>query len=256
MLLIFGKRTKRRKKGYVALYCSCCRMPTAAHATCISEIAHIYYISVGNGKSLFYETKCSICGLLKSISLNSFQDFIDEPDIDQALLKNTTYGLSSNLNRFDEYEQYILSDEASREDRLADIRNVIDGLSYMAEVQSESSNSESITALVQLGMIISGIGVVFAFAGYAGGIYAYMWYALAVFFVALVAYRMVVTSKRTKFRCIFKLLVLGLKPLNPTLDELEQTVSQMHDHPLRKVVKPRKLFEALHFSESNYTKQV
>ncbi|PCI08104.1 hypothetical protein COB72_08865, partial [bacterium] len=104
--------------------------------------------------------------MLKAIELKAFRGFVAEPDIDQALAEKTTPDLAAVLDNMIGYERYIQSSEATREDRVNEIRNTIDEFSNMAEMKMESSNSESLSAVVQLGMIVSGVGVAFAFAGY------------------------------------------------------------------------------------------
>jgi hypothetical protein len=62
MLIIWGRKIKRRRVGYVADYCPVCRAQRVFELQDVRSAGHVYYISLGRGTLLGQERRCSDCG--------------------------------------------------------------------------------------------------------------------------------------------------------------------------------------------------
>ena len=244
MLLIWGKRETRKRMGYAAGYCMCCRSPVLYYVRELREVTHLYYVPLGT-KRLAYEGICSDCSSIQVFSLDSFGAFVKESDFERAIEFRTTPGIEESLVRSEYYQEALLKEPVGSPMRIDDFVHVLRSMEYMSEYILRRSSSQSITALVQLGMLVSFISAVFAAAGYAGGIYVWMWYVSVVVMVTLCVYRMAVSSHKNRVASVEPLLVRSFAPLEPTVDEIRMGCERCVGVSYAKRINPQKLVDAI-----------
>lgn len=63
MFLLWGKRLKRKKLGYVAEFCPVCRSIQQFEVTRLTQVGHFYLITIGKGQIVGFPSVCTVCGL-------------------------------------------------------------------------------------------------------------------------------------------------------------------------------------------------
>lgn len=192
-----------------------------------------------------YEAVCSECKHMTAFSLDSFQRFIKSPDFEVALEHETTPGLENWLMDREQYEASLLEMPTESPGRVNEIVYVIDRMRYMSEYHLKRSSSQSLTALVQLGLIISLIGSSFALAGYAGGIFAGLWYLSAISMIAACIYRMTTAAKNSQAAVIEPLLVRSFAELNPSLAEIQLACERLNELSVSRVIRPQRILDQI-----------
>ncbi len=62
MVIIWGKKVRRERRGRCVLYCGFCSSPQAFDVTDLYQVHHIYYIPLGQGTYRLTECTCITCG--------------------------------------------------------------------------------------------------------------------------------------------------------------------------------------------------
>lgn len=63
-MLVLGRRLRTRRLGFVADYCLFCREIARCEFQAVSEVSHVYFISLSAGRLLAHQTRCSRCGTI------------------------------------------------------------------------------------------------------------------------------------------------------------------------------------------------
>jgi hypothetical protein len=182
---------------------------------------------------------------MTAFSLDAFQRFIKTPDFEAALEYETTPGLENWLMDREQYEASLVEMPTGSPGRINEFVYVIDRMQYMSEYHLRRSSSQSLTALVQLGLVISLVGSSFALAGYAGGIFAWLWYLSAISMVAACIYRMTAAAKNSQAAVIEPLLVRSFAELKPSRAELQLACERLSELSVSRLIRPQRLLDEI-----------
>jgi len=61
MFIVWGRKAKRNKMGYVADFCLACGEPRAFMLQRVSMVSHVYYVPLGDGPTVGFERMCLSC---------------------------------------------------------------------------------------------------------------------------------------------------------------------------------------------------
>ncbi|MEE8107296.1 MAG: hypothetical protein V3T86_17305 [Planctomycetota bacterium] len=255
-MFILGTKIKRKLLGRVADFCPICRKYRAHTLTRVSEVNHIYCVSLGKGSLLDLETKCEVCHFrgpadlqedeYKAVSQNTVggvEELIDEtnPDLDK------TYAPRIAL------ERRIAAGNLGKEERIDELRRpffLLDPLVEENRRDPEWSPGGQIALKIMLGMLV--VFLIMGFANVDVEPEAHDWvlgsFALAfVLSLGVTFYFFLVRSLWFMKHRLRRQLMRALAPLQPTIDELVDTLDFCRREGLRigKTIKAPKLYGLL-----------
>jgi hypothetical protein len=211
----------------------------------VSKVWHIYWIPMGGGKPIGYESTCTSCGTMCGYGVEQYLGFVNDGVCDMEMVRQTNPNLMHFLTERKELEDRVYTSNATHNERLSLIWEVIQSLEYVAEKRMKKGHAESITAVTALFLIIAVFGAVICASLPKSCLYANAWYiAIGVLFVALI-YRMTVSTRRARQRAVLGLLADGLASLDPTYDELAEVLKSEKKSALFKSLKPEQIIEAI-----------
>lgn len=243
-MIIWGRRESRKRKGYAAGYCVCCRIPVVHAVREVREVTHLYYVPI-HYKRLVYEAICRECSMIRLFSLDSYDRFVKRPDFEEAISHRTTPDIEDAILESEQYQDTLAQSPIASPMRIDDLVMVFKSLEYMSEYIARRSSSQSITALVQLGLIVSCVGAVFALTGNAGGAFSWIWYISAIVMAIACIYRMTISANKSRVASIEPLLVRAFAPLEPTVDEIRYACDRCHNVAYIKQINPQELIDAI-----------
>jgi len=211
----------------------------------VCKHAHLYFVPVSRGKPQHFESTCDSCGAVIVRELSTFNNFIPLPDLELAISQGTTPGYESWLEEREDSEGRVLSGEASHDERLGHIADVIASFEYMAQSKARKSSSESVTSVLALLFIIAVFMSVFVASGNMPAKFGPIVYTATGLIVLLLLYRILVTQKNTHVKVVREHLVNGLLPIDPTREELDTVLRGFKGSMLAKSVDPDDLLIAI-----------
>ena len=244
-MIIWGTRIGRRFMGYAAEFCPSCRKASPMRVVQVRKHAHLYFIPVTRGKPQHFESTCDSCGAVIVRELSTFDNFIAQPDLELAISQGTTPGYEDWLEEREDSEERVLSGEASHDERLGHIADVIASLEYMAQSKASQSSSESVTAVLALLFIVGFFMSAFVASGNMPAKYGPIVYTVTGLMLLLLLYRILVTQKKTHVKVVREHLVNGLLPIDPTREELDTVLRGFRGSKLAKSVDPDDLLIAI-----------
>lgn len=139
-MIVLGTTRKRRQLGHVAEFCAICRDFRPVTVTRLSEVAHLYYIPLGRGRTVLHELKCRTCGTVTAAERASYAGFVKEPPADIADLAEATNPdimetYESRLNLEDRLEK----GRVTRAERLSLIAEPLTALEFMVKQKASGS---------------------------------------------------------------------------------------------------------------------
>lgn len=135
MFIIFGKKTVYKKLGYVADFCPICRDLRPFTFRRVGSAPHIYYLTVTEGELIGYQKICEHCKTAFDADINLYKRILDVSVGLEAMIQETYPGLRNTYGVRLEQEARIRDTPLllSDEERMAQIRNVLDLLAPRAE---------------------------------------------------------------------------------------------------------------------------
>jgi HEAT repeats/HEAT repeat len=217
--LVWGTKRKLTKMGYVADFCPICRQSRPFSLFRVGMAFHIYLIPLGDGKLLGYLAKCHQCQVYLSANPNLYQVIGKKlsPDL-RSLVEQTFPSLNQYYRDRLEVEKRINQNPRSLP---ADIRATLleepfSLLSFVVEAQMSSEKRFDLAN--DLGCIF---GLLFPILALIIGL-SFQW--LLPIMLCWLIYMLIQTiffNQKYLVREIVPLLGSCLKPLNPTLEELQ-----------------------------------
>jgi hypothetical protein len=245
MLIVWGKKTSRRRSGFIADFCPICRAVARYSVVDVSRVSHIYYIPVGRGEIVVHEITCETCKTPRAFLPRTISPEPATPDdLAEVAARTSPRGLENLLARV-EIESRAPRNLAPDE-RTALLAEPFDSLHYALEIQRRRGSDQSISAIIAFLAIASGIAAAILLASCfdtrrpSASLIAWTIAACigAVGFIAWAIYRAATDRRRiASSRHILIPLARSLRPLDPTLPELEQTIAafRQKNSPLGKL---------------------
>jgi hypothetical protein len=234
--VIWGTRRILTKLGYVADFCPICRQNRPFSVFRVGKAAHLYFISFGNGNLVGHLAECQTCHSDLSVNPNLYQTISKNSSAElKSLIQETFPSITQHYQ-----ERLEVEEDIRRNPRLlsAETRaNLIEEpfLIFSPAVEAQLSSDMhfdreggfaclfTIVVLILLTSFLSSIpdelvgwGFLIVFSGFI--------YTIVQLFLA---------NQRYLQRKVVPLLVRCLKPLNPSLDELQTCLDKLATQKLR-----------------------
>ena len=227
MIIVWGRKVIRRKAGYVADFCPCCRGLRIFTLYVHRSVAHIQHIPLGFGDEVGFSRVCHVCRAPYGARDTTYAKVSRRP-LPLQELKQTTYPSLDN----DSQERLALEENVragrvklSRADRFAWVKAPFMYLSPRVERGSMHMDKE-------LAITLASCIVLYAFVGYVSRNY-FPGLAVKINLIALVALTAVTvwqlrqSGSRFMRRQIIPALARSLKPLQPTQEEIEAVIAEI-----------------------------
>jgi hypothetical protein len=228
MIIVWGTRIDRRRLGFVADFCAICRDARPFVAVDVRRVSHLYYVPLGSGQPVLCELTCAECGTIRAVNPGRFTRFERGPcGSIEELTARTRSDADLRLAQRLEIEESVRGGRVDDDMRGELLAEPIATLHYMIESRLSKDTSQSVSAVIQLAMMVAllSTGVALA-AGAAWPISAALVLASAAL-VATVIYRSVTRRASLGRRLASERVVRSLRPLRPTRAELLRVVEDL-----------------------------
>ncbi|MAG33165.1 MAG: hypothetical protein CL908_19985 [Deltaproteobacteria bacterium] len=224
MFIVWGKKERRQKSGFVAEICPACKAILPHHLIELREAPHIYYARIGRGKIVGYQTECHQCSEVQSIHPSRYDARLDlEIEIDR-LVDLTHPGLPAELAAHRDREDRAERGEIEGEERIKVMQEALYTVASAVEKKSTSGGGNdpmtlySFLATLILPWFVAVPG--FNNPGPVGE--ALLWAGLAVFAIGLAATFYLYRTSLRRFiqRTQGEAIVDALRDYNPSPTEL------------------------------------
>ncbi len=260
MVIIWGKKVSRAKQGVIGRFCPICRAVTVHEVTAIWLVPHLYYVPVGSGEVQTIECACRGCKMMFfDPEAQSWMPMRpqDSPAVAPEATEETVCDLAI-ATRAEDPEELLARLELEDRQRTGQVtederrRLVIEPMAaaaYMAFAKPERSGQQSVTAVLQLLLIIGLVATAILW----GTLYQqrtprtqadYGWCIMVSVVTCVLGFIVVKRMLRATAMGV-RAYVLGpvcrsLATLNPPpgIEELEAALAflRAHEHPLAKSV--------------------
>lgn len=226
--IMWGKKTVHRRMGYVADFCAVCRGPRPFQLSRLAMASHVFYIPLREERTIAFHRTCHDCGVQIKANLDAYES-ISKRRIDIETLREKTYPRLFDVyaNRL-RIENKIESVTASLtvEERVALIRKSFMLVSQMVEQRFWSIRLDKETWLAVIGTIIAVLVGRLVTESFAPDQVRSMLVALLAGGALVIVWAFVTASRRFMTRKIIPPLSNSLKPLQPTLFEINTVLSE------------------------------
>ena len=228
MFMAFGKRTPRRRLGYVADYCAVCRNVRTFTLKRVGSGWHVNYIPLGPARVVGHELWCETCGATFLAEPRDYAEIARRPMDDPLHLAEVTSPtlMDRSRERFD-FDDAILSGTYDPALRPAILREPFDLLDHAIQVRMKTPTLDRGT-LLAFAFAILGLAVTIAAMATqapgrrSGPPTAAIIGLLGVFGGGLTGAVRVSSGYRRYIRDqAIPALARAVAPLHPTLDELK-----------------------------------
>lgn len=233
MFIVYGKKRKVRRLGWVADFCPICRRPQAFEISRVGMASHIYYISFGEGDLAGHIMRCGECATSLSSEESRYAAICEKKPADLAeLAARTMPDLPERLGDRLAIEKRIVESPDSvepeiRSGAIMESFRIANGL--IEEKLSKGTDMDRPAAIGCLGSLLVVVGMIVAAA--------YLPNKPGDFFVGLLGvtagigfiYTLIqwgFAPRRFVAGKIIPLLVKALRPLQPSRDELAEALAR------------------------------
>lgn len=250
MLIIWGTKRKDIELGWVADYCRTCGEPKAHRIREVLEVDHLYYISIGKGKTVGYEIACEQCQTTSQVEPSEYDDFADTPGADLGpLIEQTNPSLIGRLVHREAVVQRLEQGAATEADKYSLLHEALASINPELEARCAETHFDMRAGLCALAFLV--VPVLAMLVGELLGKayekpFVYVALVLAVFIAGFLFYTLSSDGVRYARRALFPKLIPKLKKLKPSLDELDRVLAEAKQMDLMvgKKVKAQELYEA------------
>lgn len=233
MIVIWGKKVRRRQEGAAADFCPVCRDITECSVRSVHHVDHVYFISLRGGEHVADELTCSECGLVRGLSTGQVRPLPSSGGEIHDVAVRTGPMTEDELAQRLELEARAAEGALTPEERIRLIAESIHAMEYEYLANQDKGLRASISAVLQLMMIV---GI------FASVIMWYMWMnpvssgttppfplwqlivsGVTALLLSVVTYRMA-ADQRAGARGNLDLLARSLAPLKPQEHELEDAL--------------------------------
>lgn len=254
MFVVWGTKIKRARLGWVADFCPICRDARPFQLRKVSSVGHLYYISFGSGNLLGYERTCGDCGITLNADAHRYASLTPstDQDLDSLIAATNPQFAAQNAARLD-LEERLEARKLTPEERVALIREPLVLVSPSVEhraAQTQFDGQSGLGGLATLALPALILIIASATAGQLPEWAGLTALALAILGGLFTLYSLATDSRRFIRREVNPRLLRALRPIEPTLEELESVIQQLRTikHPIGRRINPRRLFEDLQHS--------
>ena len=228
MIIVWGRKVVRRKAGYVADFCPCCRGLRPFTLYVHRSVAHIQRIPLGFGEEVGFDRVCNDCGAPYGATDTTYAK-LSKRLLPLQELKRVTYPTLDSVSQ----ERLALEEHVrtgrvrlSSEDRFAWVKAPFMYLAPQVERGTLRLDKE-------LTITLAGCIVLYLTAGYVSRNY-FPEQALPVGLItlavvlALMIWQLRASGLRFMRGQILPALARSLKPLQPTQEEIEAVIGEIN----------------------------
>lgn len=253
MIIIWGRKIRRRHHGRRANFCPICRDVRAFRVTEVRSYPHLYYVTVGFGRAEAYERSCESCRLsLEAENEDITESIRDRHAVLDDLIARTNPKVADRWGSRLAMERRLAARQLTAEEREALVLEPFVLLAPEVELRKATTHLDWVSGLFLLLTVAATIGwIVYVNSPSASwvhpdhsvpiGIGVFAAFGVA----ALVA--MFGDARRFARRVTLSKLVRALHPLGPTTEELERAlaVCRARDLALGRLLKPAEVHDAI-----------
>lgn len=244
MMIFWGTRTLYRKRGYVADFCPFCNEARPMRLSEVRRAGHIYFVSLTWGKLIGHEIRCEKCreslprdgdrytGAVRK-RRTTIEDLVDQtnPQLPEVI--------AERLDLIERVHAGIASDQERQNVMLDPLINAC----HAIETRGVNDMDYRTLTCVVIAIVIGVPGFVAGLAMYDQGAAPFIG---STFLAGLIAVSWV-SHRRSAWRRYGRYIVRNLRPLEPTLEELQQAWRLLRQHGLEgsKRLKPQWVHDAL-----------
>jgi hypothetical protein len=227
MFIVWGRKIRRRRLGYVADYCPMCRAQRVFTLESIKSVRHVYYVSLGSGQLLGHERRCEECGTSFKANPATYAS-VSKTQLSLDELRQATYPNLEAATR----EQVALDERIRRQKLSATERAALIKAPFLYLAARVERRFAATHVDAGVGLALAGALALLALAPVVTH-WAPPDSALPVFLgalglgAALVIWQVIASGPRFMRREIVPVLARALKPLQPTREELELVLGEL-----------------------------
>lgn len=256
MFMAVGKRTPRKRIGYVADYCPVCRDVRVFALKKVGSGWHVNFIPLGPAKTLGHELWCETCGGTYFADPKEYPEVAGRPMDDAVRLAEMTTPtlMERSRERFD-FDDAILNGTYDPHLRFAIMREPFDLLNHAVYVRMKNPTVDRGTKFL---LAIGVLGVAILIASIAShshlgrghrGPPSMVFIAMMMAFVGFLAAAVRFSSEYRRYirAQAVPAIAKAISPVDPTLDELKLLRKAIKKDKLhtRFALEPRKLHRAI-----------
>lgn len=229
MIIIWGKKTVRRRLGYAADFCPICRAPQAFELSRVGSAGHVYYLSAGQGELVGFERTCQNCGTSMEANPDGYAALERRALPLKELARRTFPTLQSALQDRLAFEQRIKSDPGflSTDERRECLRHPFLLMSERVERRFASTHVDlgvGVAILLALGLLGIGPALIHALAPNHDEFGLLLSLLLG---AALIGWQVLASGRRFMRWQIAPHLAGALRPLRPTEREVTAVLREL-----------------------------
>jgi hypothetical protein len=221
MIIVWGRKVVRRKAGYVADFCPCCRDLRPFTLYVHRLVPHIQHIPLGFGDEVGFDRVCNDCRAPYGARDTTYAK-VSRRLLPLQELKQTTYpSLDSVSQERLELEERVRSGRVklSPEDRFAWVKAPFMYLSPRVERGSMHMDKELAISLA--GCIVLYVSAGYVTKSYFPGLALQIGLTTLAVILAVMVWQLRESGSRFMRRQIVPTLARSLRPLQPTQEEIE-----------------------------------
>lgn len=227
MLIIAGARRVRKQRGLAADFCPVCRDYRPVLVTELRQVAHLYFVPVGRGKTLVSEVQCTRCGSIYEGVADAYPGFERSFVSDVVeLARRTNPDIMARTRPRLEAEERVRAGTLSAQERAALITEPFVALDYMVRRRwgrGSLSGAAVLALAVAAGLLVAALTL--GATGHGRDV-ALMLGAMTVPASAAATVALMNGPRAWVRRNILPRLVAALLPLGPSARELSDALER------------------------------
>ena len=252
MFIVWGTKKVEKKLGWVADYCPICDEPSKFRLFEVRSVSHLYYIPLGRGQSEGHIRLCKSCknkvgtdaSKYQAVSRNkraSIEELTDETH------PNLIEGMAEYLDLREQAEQ----GEANPQDRHNLMIQPFQSIVYPVAQRKANTNVDGKSGLWLLAMVVLPLPVFMLMDALPHPFSSDPWIIGAILglFVILgvgLIISIALDGRRFARRKFGKMIVKRLAPLDPSIEELDEVLTELKADPDTKTIGKAFNAEKLH----------
>jgi hypothetical protein len=237
--LIWGTKATTSKLGYAADVCPICREVRALRLSRRGMVDHVFYIPLGKPRNSAVVADCPWCEVRFTVDPSGYKEIEKNGDLALPLLVAKT---NPGLAGFS-WSASAGPDEKPRRETIRDhflrIDKALEGRPEKADRVTQLSQLAIFVAPLAWGFSVAALPIAEPLRSTLIGV------SLLIFFLAFAVSSVLKRSEPKRFyrSRLQPLLVEALKPLRPTVEELDSCLAELRKNKFRvgKLIKPRAL---------------
>lgn len=233
MFIVWGTRQVEKKLGWVADYCPICDEPRVFKLIELRLVSHLYYISMGRGEVQGHARQCKRCRNKIGTDASKYQSVSRDKRASLEQLTDETYpGLIEGMAGYLDLRERAELGEADPQDRRGLLRQPFHSIIFPVAQRKANMHFDGRSGLWLLAMVVLPLPLMllmdalprpFSTDPWIIGAILGLFVILGVGLIVSIAY----DAQRFARRRFGKMIVKHLAPLDPSVEELEEIITEL-----------------------------